>query len=540
MKYEFKIPAVDPARLAGAAEGQCYWWIVNTGTGEFYRTPGGRVRATTPLNVAMDVPPGNYVVGCGTRNGGKRHRITVAVAPKPVVKPRQSRSRIEVLADHADRIETSRKRQEAQCGVLLKSFGLKHAPPVFAPGTPINSVGNSNFNTSRVEVSNLPRPMDGLERMVEVGELEERESITVKLNQIHLQNDGTVEVDGHGAIGGIELAGVKSMTAFHPGLPGAGKLFTRLPAEGRAHLWDMQTYGKHVDWDVSKGVTLLVRKNGQGERNIFGMVSDTYGEFGVDKVAKFLMKALRPHLGDDARIQISYDPVTTNFTADVIWHADKNTGKTMGAGDVFKVALRFSSNDVGNGAIRMSLASWRNLCLNLIIIDNRLAPIVRVIHKGDINKHIRKLSRAIPGTLSKLDEFLVHWGQTATIPLMSVIDADAALDAVIADAEKKNKKNRWTNPYDIANARNGQLTAAALMQQFRMQHLPADIRRDLDVERLVGNVEADGVSVDPNTLSVNDAINAITRIHTDKLVSQCVREKAEVAAGRLHHVFAKR
>jgi len=207
---------------------------------------------------------------------------------------------------------------------------------------------------------------------------------------------------------------------------------------------------------------------------------------------------------------VYYDPASTTLRADALWHADQKTGETFGAGDVFKAGLRFKSNDSGAGSIQVGLVSWRNLCLNLIIIDEAYKAKARVIHRGSMAANLMKFSRAANQALGKMDKFLAHWGVLLDTPAEKIIDVDAAIDE------------------------HGSLTAMAIMSQFRTQFLPADVQRDVTVERLLSHHVAEG----NGDLTAAALINAVTRVHEDSLVHIVARESAEQRAGLLVPKFA--
>ena len=248
---------------------------------------------------------------------------------------------------------------------LAKLIGLAPKPPVYEIGSRVNEIGVGNFRASRAKWDEYPT-LPELERMFcERIANEKRADFLMPAQAIRALDDGTIEFttpasDGSAAselhkarLTERALLGMASRVT-----PGGAKYLAQCPADLRAanlNHW----LGKRGDAEL----TLRTREaiDGSGPE-LYAACGPRYAAFDADKV----MRKAAAAIGHDARAKVTYDGY--RMTLDAIFHTNVKPEKAV-AGEFFKGMIRMRAADDGSGSINVSLGLWRNLCLNLIIID---------------------------------------------------------------------------------------------------------------------------------------------------------------------------
>ena len=247
---------------------------------------------------------------------------------------------------------------------LAKLIGLAPKPPVYEIGSRVNEIGVGNFRASRAKWDEYPT-LPELERVFcERIANEKRADFLMPAQAIRALDDGTIEFtppvsDGseaklHNArLSERALLGMASRVT-----PGGAKYLAQCPADLRAanlNHW----LGKRGDAEL----TLRTREaiDGSGPE-LYAACGPRYAAFDADKV----MRKAAAAIGHDARAKVTYDGY--RMTLDAIFHTNVKPEKAV-AGEFFKGMIRMRAADDGSGSINVSLGLWRNLCLNLIIID---------------------------------------------------------------------------------------------------------------------------------------------------------------------------
>ena len=169
----------------------------------------------------------------------------------------------------------------------------------------------------------------------------------------------------------------------------------------------------------------------------------------------------------------------------------------LAAGDVFKVGVRVETDDTGQGRIRVHGVVYRNLCLNLILIDEATVQAASAVHRGDSNKLVRKVVAGVATAKQSVSKFLSAWEKARQTPL----DVPATLRTWVDKRriEVPGRRNEEQRAEDVV----------ALLDAWNQE--PGD--------------------------TLADAVNAITRAaHTHPGWDQLARESLERQAARL--VFA--
>jgi len=292
--------------------------------------------------------------------------------------------------------ELARERIARQDESLAKA-GFSVRPPIYAPGTRVVELGDENFRIERERVENLPRFPDAAECVVRAIEAENREDIEVPASSVKMLESGELLVEGTSLE--LERPAFQQLATLCSFGSGAKYLAEHCPADLRAMNVNRQLKG------LRRRVTLRTRE-ARGSRRVFAAVTPTYSPVDSDSV----LRAITPDL-KDAHAELRYDG--TGIEATALFMPDEIVD--LAAGDVFKIGVRASSNDTGRGRIRLSAVVWRNLCLNLIILDEAESATVNQVHRGSTDKILSSLEDGVLAAREKVSDFLEAWGHARSV-----------------------------------------------------------------------------------------------------------------------------
>lgn len=276
--------------------------------------------------------------------------------------------------------------------------GWSLAPPVYEIGRVVNSTGVGNFRASRVDHDEKAGKYEALNGLANLVKAENRRDMVVQVPTLKMLPDGRI-TRGAGQLEISERALTGVGTHITPG--GAGYLkacppalravnFNHWAAEGYRE--DERATAKAIDAWLKAGsigqqpgpimkekeVTLRTRQNhSTGKREAFAVVGPRYGAHDIDKIAEQILES--PAIPADAKCDIVYDGYRARI--DVLFHSNVQPEKVV-AGEIFKAGIMVKTADDGSGSIQISAQVWRNLCLNLIIIDHAKDLVTRRKHYG--------------------------------------------------------------------------------------------------------------------------------------------------------------
>jgi hypothetical protein len=216
---------------------------------------------------------------------------------------------------------------------------------------------------------------------------------------------------------------------------------------------------------------------------VYAVTSTKYGVFNANDVCR----RVAANIDNRMRGEVTYDPETTRLSFEAFHHADKVVD--LASADVFKAGLKGSSADDGTGSISLWAAFFRNLCLNLIIIDKGKMPLLRIVHRGSMTSVPYKIRQANAQVNRMWAPFAERWGaarQTETTKTLA-----EEIKSLVATSDLRDKSG---------------------------------IQRDALVEALLQNVQLEGKAVD-EVGSLADVVNAVTRLHSR--VTATARPKVE-------------
>lgn len=161
---------------------------------------------------------------------------------------------------------------------------------------------------------------------------------------------------------------------------------------------------KAYEADVLKVRTRLADPDaGPGTaRECFAVVSDSYGTFDTDQIAK----AIELAVPEGARAEVDYDGQRCKFN--VTFFSNLPVEQAV-AGEFFQAGVSIRTDDTGGGSIVVSAAIRQNLCLNFIILDNAEQS-ERIRHLGSTEKLAAKFKAAFAKALKRIEHFTTTWG----------------------------------------------------------------------------------------------------------------------------------
>jgi hypothetical protein len=358
-----------------------------------------------------------------------------ADVPVFVAKPDMTEASPEAKAGGSRGVSAEGKARAQEDELAASEAGFSLAPPVYEIGSLVNSWGVSNFKASRVEHDAKPG-REALEKLSDIVKAEDRKDHLTRVPDITMLDDGRIRrrvgTDGKGQatygkalpITERALSGVG--THITPG--GAGYL-KACPSDLRAHNvnhWTREGYREDAratekameEWDlggrkgpqpapvmVPKEVTLRTRINATAkEREVFAVVGPRYGKHDIDDIAAQIMESKA--IPADAKFDVVYDGYRARI--DVLFHTDIQPEKAV-AGEIFKAGLLIKTADDGSGSIQISAQVWRNLCLNLIIIDHAKDLVTRRKHFGSGIE--ADVEAGIATAMGKVKHFADKWSE---------------------------------------------------------------------------------------------------------------------------------
>tara|TARA_Y100001938_G_C8099940_1_gene440938 strand:- start:5331 stop:6794 length:1464 start_codon:yes stop_codon:yes gene_type:complete len=424
--------------------------------------------------------------------------------PKPaaVYSTQVSPGQVSQLA--VDRIE----RHQAALTEGFEAQGLKpmvHAPPVYATGTKVISTGSKRFKEFRQSYDNLPDADVALDDLRQCIEAEDRVDWDINVDQMKMDDDGMLSVDGVGRFA-FEPKGLSGLFTKLRGphvaendsnllFPKGFELMAAMDPDVRAHVFNRQL----AKSDPDAPLVLRTRNNGD-QQTVYAAVSEKYSAVDGDEIASMLQGL---SAFDGAKGQLTYNPESTNISFDALWMPEDITD--LAAGDVFKVGMRFRTNDSGKGSINGGGISFRNLCLNLIILDNLYVPQFQLRHIGNSAENVEAVMKDYFLRIRKgFDAFLTDWG----------VLSETAI----------SKVKVWNQSFGtVTDALDWAVKHKKFGKQMADKVLVEALTKGYDFEK--GN-------------SLEDLVNAMTRAAHQGLFDEIERHQLERTAGELVPVLA--
>lgn len=421
-------------------------------------------------------------------------------------------------------IDAEGAQRATEDGDAANAAGFSVAPPVYTIGTMVVDMGVQNFRQSRKDFEDLPRVGEACADLALVVANEKREDHLVRATGLRMLQNGQLLV-ANKDVYPLTKRGVEGLAQFTT--PGGAGYLKECPPDLRAYNFNQwlpkalredkratnarrkelmeqhearvkvlgeEAAGPFVGPEpvmIPKDVTLRTRNNPRsGGREVFTVVGPRYGAFDIDKIAEQVAQGVP----DDARCDITYDGYRARIN--VLFHTNIKPEKAV-AGEMFKAGLLITTADDGSGSIKISAQVWRNLCLNLIIIDFKKLLVGSRRHMGQTGDIAQDVKLHMETAMGKIGYFADKW-------------SEANLENVLERYGLDNMEALFTG-----------------LVKNRVVAVPG-VRPDDMVEKLMTAFEYEPFATKAGVL------NAITRVaHTESWKSPWTTEDLEETAGEL-------
>lgn len=294
---------------------------------------------------------------------------------------------------------------------LAEDLGFAPKAPIYTIGTRVVQLGVDNARAMQVEHDKKPLAQDVARHLVRLVQAEQRYDLPAQFTRdLRLDNTGELRVAG-GPVLKLEERAFTSLVSRLPCMGGATYLI-HCPSDLRAfnfNYWtqelgalELKRKQKDAKTKESK-VILRTRDAEKGGREAYAAVSEHYTAFDADKIGEALAIAFPP----DARGSLDYDGERVRIEG--LWRTDIAPEEFV-AGEIFKAGVIVRTDDTGGGSIRVQSVIWRNLCLNLIILDKAIGVDIRLRHMGGVQELAKSFRDAFQQALASIQPFRKAWG----------------------------------------------------------------------------------------------------------------------------------
>lgn len=351
----------------------------------------------------------------------------------------------------------------------VSGFALR--PPVYDRGTTVIEWGVQNARAKREEWAAMPTADVECARLAAVITNEGRKGVCFKTADIRMTGVGRigpVKPDGSGVLGSFPIepdalasvftrvsiaAGVRSPGAAMADLTWGDEDMTRVRAQAMNAIAAKAAKAEGLEAEAASiknekftpSITMLRTRLGRPDsdghrpRQIFAAVSDSYTALDIDQVAKACGNLTKEA---DLRCETHYNGRSARIT--LIGNSDVKPEHYV-AGEIFRAGIEVSTDDTGKGGIKVKSLAWRNLCLNLIIIDRGEIKVASIRHIGNVNKLTAALAAALKEAQGKIQHFIESWGLACKKSLISDVRQIGGLDTAL---DELSERMRVKNPSD--------------------------------------------------------------------------------------------
>lgn len=278
---------------------------------------------------------------------------------------------------------------------LARELGFAPKDPVYAIGTMVNSTGVDNFRRSRTDFDKLPTVEQAMRKLAGKVRAEAREDWEVHTGDLSMDPTGKLSIAKQPV--DISIEGFKRLASLVT--PGGAAYLAACPPDLRA-----EHFNHWLAKDDAVRV-LRVRHLGTGDARkpvIYSAVSTRYKPFDADQLAEATIKAAPP----DAKCDVEYKDARVK--ASILWHTNVNPSEAV-AGEFFKAGVVLRSADDGSHSVKIDAELWRNLCLNLIILDCAKQSTMRKRHLISEEAMAQALAVGFDKALEKVGGFAERW-----------------------------------------------------------------------------------------------------------------------------------
>lgn len=343
------------------------------------------------------------------RHGGGQPKVTRMEPPAPAPAPAPAPVVARIMGSGI----VTRPRNTARAILdeeIARANGFMPRDPMYSVGTAVNQTGVANAARSQREHAAKPLARDMCRELIQQVQAEQRADLQpVRVAHLRMTKIGELALpDSHQVEAGARLPITETiftalMTRFPCRKPGA--YLADCPTELRAinfNHWAKYLGEQELGAGEKAREVVLRTRLMNGRRAAYAAVSGKYTAYDADKIAQALVMAFPA----DARGSLDYDG--ERMRVEGLWHSDVAPQDYV-AGEIFKAGVLVDTDDTGGGSLRVRSVLWRNLCLNLIILDKAIGVDIRIRHQGSVQALAHSFRDAFGAALGSVEAFRAAW-----------------------------------------------------------------------------------------------------------------------------------
>lgn len=395
---------------------------------------------------------------------------------------------------------------------LARTNGFAPKAPLYEVGTRVVQMGVDNARAMQQEHDAKPWARDVAADLVRAVRAEERQDLpATRVGDLRMTSSGLIVLPGEGEPGKgprlpLSERSFASLMGRMPARSGIAYL-NDCPPKLRAinfNHWAVEVTDRERSETKPMEAVLRTRKV-EGVRQAFAAVSPTYTPFDADKIGE----ALRLALPGDAKGGLDYDGQRMRLEA--LWRTNIAPDEFV-AGEFFKAGVIVRADDTGAGSIRVQSVLWRNLCLNLLILDKAVGVDIRLRHVGNVEELAARFRAAFNEALGSIGSFRNAWK-----------------NAMQEEGEALVARSAGTTADDIAKLPANVVLAGLFNGILERELVPVKGRKTDVVPKLL-EMHTQDEARDAYGVSRASIVNAFTRyahkVETDPFAADLIREGA--------------
>lgn len=326
--------------------------------------------------------------------------------PRPAPEAPRQVPALRIVGGQDGPVSAAGKARSEEGEDLALEGGFAPKPPVYEAGTRVNETGVENARRMQLDHDAKPFARDLAADLAATVKAElRRDTEAVNVSDLRMTKDARLVLPDRMRLA-MNKRAFNGLVSRLP-MTGGGAYLAQCPEELRAinvNHWAVEL-GKREAADPQadpKQAVIRTRRVGD-KRSAFAVVSPSYTPFDVDKIAE----ALHLALPGDAKGEVQYDGQKMRLEG--LWRSNVAPEEFV-AGEFFKAGVIVRADDTGAGSIRVQSVLWRNLCLNLIILDKAIGVDVRIRHTGSVQALAERFREAFGQALGSVDGFRRAWG----------------------------------------------------------------------------------------------------------------------------------
>lgn len=287
---------------------------------------------------------------------------------------------------------------------VAESHGFKFKETVYEAGTAVIDIGVENAKKSRADFEKLPLLSAGIRNFNTLIAEEKRHHLVTEIPGLRIETMPFAL--GVSAVKNTAVLTRDAAMQLADYIDVPGRVMAWLYKNGALEAQELLQRQIRTASNTKVKIRGRARANGEG-REVFAILSEKYP---IVDAAPTVTAEILDVLGElpGARIDIQYNRDTLTTIFDVQFHSNIAAGD-YACGELFRAGVRIMTNDAGNGSLVVQAFVIRNLCLNLIILDESMVEFDRVVHAGSVESRVQRLQKAVAQARDAIGTFAKAW-----------------------------------------------------------------------------------------------------------------------------------